>query len=96
MAVYETLWRNKWLTAEAQTIDDMISMLQGAAECLKEMRDAGITLDPDGGTGDDYARLVTEDKAVAEKFGLEEWDTEEEEEEEDDLDDDESLSTAEG
>ena len=69
---YETLWRNKWLTSEAKTIDDMIDSLRAAADHLDEMRKSGITLEDDGGVGDDYATLVTTDPEVAKKFGMEE------------------------
>ena len=31
----------------------------------------GVTLDPDGGTADDYAYLVTTDPQVAKKYGME-------------------------
>lgn len=67
---YVTIWRNKWLTAEARSIDDMIRMLRSAAEHLERMRKDGVVLDDDGGVGDDHARLVTTDAAVAEKYGL--------------------------
>ena len=30
--MYEYVWRNKWLTSGAKTIDDMIDGLQGAAD----------------------------------------------------------------
>lgn len=68
---YVLLWRNKWLTSEAKTIDDMILALHSAAATLTEMRDAGVSLDPGGGTADDYAHLVTTDPLVAERYGLE-------------------------
>ncbi len=77
---YWTFWRNKWLTADAETIDDMIAGLESAAAMLREMRDAGVVLE--GGAEDDYARLVTTDPAVAEKYGFE---PEEEYEDEDDF-----------
>jgi hypothetical protein len=32
----------------------------------------GVTLDPEGGTGDDYAYLVTADSAVAKKYDMHE------------------------
>ncbi len=69
---YETLWRNKWLTSEAKTIDAMIASLRAAADSLDEMREAGVTLEDNGGVGDDYATLVTTDPEVAKKFGMEE------------------------
>lgn len=71
---YETLWRNKWVTAEATTIGEMIAMLEGAAQTLREMEADGIMLDPDGGTGDDYATLYTDNEEVAKKHGLEKED----------------------
>ena len=67
---YVTTWRNKWLTAEAKSIDDMISMLRAAADQLDQMRKDGVVLDEDSGVGDDYAHLVTTDAKVAEKYGL--------------------------
>lgn len=69
---YETIWRNKFLSITATSFDEMIQMLDDAVETLKEMRKDGIKLDPDGGTCDDYALLYTEDKAIADKYGLEE------------------------
>jgi len=83
---YVTNWRNKWLTAEAKSIEDMIRLLRSAADHLEQMRKDGIVLEDDGGVGDDYARLVTMDPRVAEKYGLVEeseyWDAEEENEDE--------------
>jgi hypothetical protein len=67
---YVTTWRNKWLTAEAKSIEDMISMLRAAADQLDQMRKDGVVLDDNGGVGDDYAHLVTMDTKVAEKYGL--------------------------
>ncbi len=83
---YSTTWRNKWLTAHAVTIDDMIEALEAAAQELRTMRDAGIWLD--GAADDDYAQLVTTDPAAAEKFGLHEDEYEDEyyEDEEEDED----------
>lgn len=64
------LWRNKFLTIEAETIDDMIAILQSAAKELQEMKAAGVTLDSEGGTADDYAYLVTTDPEVARRFDM--------------------------
>jgi hypothetical protein len=79
--VYEMTWRNKELTGGAETIDDMIKMLQEAADTLRKMRDAGITLEPDGGAWDDYAHLVTKNPDVAKQFRLEPCEEPDEEEE---------------
>ena len=61
----------------------MIQALGNAAEELKAMRDDGVILDPEGGTTDDYARLVTNDRVIAEKYGMEDesefWGLDEEE-----------------
>jgi hypothetical protein len=78
---YVRVWRNKFLTLEAKSIDDMISSLQSAAAELQAMRDEGITLEPGGGTADDYAYLVTTDPEVARKYEMEEADEGWEEEE---------------
>jgi hypothetical protein len=50
----------------------MIASLRAAADHLDEMREAGVTLEDNGGVGDDYATLVTTDPEVAKKFGMEE------------------------
>lgn len=86
---YETLWRNKWLTAEAASIEEMVSMLRAAADRLDAMRAAGVTLAEESlsSVADDYARLVTFDPKVAALFGMEIdeflYEGEEEEEEDD-------------
>jgi len=67
---YMQIWRNKFLTLDAQSLDDMIEKLQEAVNTLKAMRADGVVLDPQGGTGDDYARLATSDPDVARKYDL--------------------------
>lgn len=68
---YVMLWRNKWLTAEAKTLEDMIRSLRAAAAELQAMYDDGVTLDAEaGGVGDDYAHLVTTDPEVAKKYDM--------------------------
>jgi hypothetical protein len=81
MAAYNYVWRNKWLTDEARTIEEMIAGLRSAADELQAMKEAGVTLLDDGAALDDYATLVTDDPTVAARFGFDE------EEEEDDDDD---------
>jgi hypothetical protein len=67
---YIQLWRNKFLTVGVQNIDEMISILRDAATTLTGMRDDGVTLDPEGGTSDDYLHLVTTDPDVARKYDM--------------------------
>jgi hypothetical protein len=67
---YITLWRNKWLTSEASSIEEMIQSLRAASDELERMRADGVTLRSDGGTQDDYAFLVTTDPQVAEKYDM--------------------------
>ncbi len=69
---YEMTWRNKWLTSEARSIDEMIVALRAAADRLDELKTAGVTLDADSGIADDYASLVTFDPDVASRFEIEE------------------------
>ena len=85
---YVTTWRNKWLTAEAKSIEDMIAMLRAAADELDQMRKDGVVLEDNGGVGDDYAHLLATDPKVAEKYGLvdesEYWELDEEDEDDED------------
>jgi hypothetical protein len=67
---YVTLWRNKFLTIDATSFDDMINQLGGAVELLKQMRADGVQFDPEGGTADDYIQLFTTDPDVARKYDM--------------------------
>lgn len=69
---YMTIWRNKFLTLDAKSLDEMIETLREAVHTLESMRRDGVTLDPEGGTADDYAALVTEDSEVAKKYDMHE------------------------
>ena len=64
------IWRNKFLTLDAASTEDMIASLRQAADTLEAMRADGVVLEPDGGTADDYAHLVTTDPEIAEKYGM--------------------------
>jgi len=83
---YIATWRNKWLSAEAKSIEEMIGLLRAAADRLDQMQKDGVVLENEGGVGDDYARLVTTDRIVAEKYGMvdesEYWAVDEEDEDE--------------
>jgi len=68
---YFMVWRNKWLTANAKSISDMVTGLRGAAAKLEQMMADGVTLDTKGGISDDYAYLVTTDRRIAEKYDME-------------------------
>jgi hypothetical protein len=67
---YVLLWRNKFSTVDAKSLDDMIETLNGAADELRRMKADGVTIDPEGGTGDRYARLTTTDADVAKKYDM--------------------------
>ncbi len=67
---YVLLWRNRWLTAQAQSIDEMATSLRDAAQTLDAMRADGIVLETDAGVADDNARLVTSDPQIAAKYGM--------------------------
>jgi hypothetical protein len=69
---YVRLWRNRFLTRGAKSLDEMIATLQGATEELRRMKEDGVALDTDGGTTDDYARLVTTDPGIARKYDMHE------------------------
>jgi hypothetical protein len=78
MIQYERLWRNKFLTLDAKTIDDFIMTFESVLSELKEWKAAGIILDPESGTSDDYATFITVDKQVADQYGFEMKDWQEE------------------
>lgn len=65
---WEFLWRNKWLTAGATSIDDMIKELRRAAKELEQMKRNGVRLDPDSDIGNDYATLITRNRNVAKLY----------------------------
>jgi hypothetical protein len=67
---YLMLWRNKFLTLDATSLSEMAARLRDAAQTLEAMLADGVTLDPEGGTGDDYAHLVTTDPDVAKKYDM--------------------------
>ena len=67
---YVLLWRNKWLTSSAATLDEMIASIHAAADTLAAMKADGVVLDPEGGTADDYAYLVTSDPEIARKYDM--------------------------
>ena len=79
--VYELYWRNKWLTARATTIDEMMDGLRDALDELEAMKEHGVVLDYHGGAVEaDCARLVTTDKKVAKRFGFDKVDQDDGEE----------------
>lgn len=69
---YMMIWRNKFLTLEAKSVQDMIDTLRAAALELDRMKADGVVLDPEGGTSDDYALLTTTDPDVAKKYDMHE------------------------
>ena len=79
--IYETTWRNKWLTAHAESLDEMIQALRDAATRLEQMRNDGVEADF-GSAPDDYISLSTTNAALAQKYGLDELSHDEEESEE--------------
>ncbi len=66
------LWRNKFLTLEAQSLGEMVAGLREAAATLSAMLADGVTLETPGGTADDYAYLVTTDPVIARKYDMHE------------------------
>jgi hypothetical protein len=66
--VYETIWRAKGTVDGATTVGEMVEKLVEAGQYLLELEAAGVTVDHE--VTDDYAYLVTDDAAVAERFGF--------------------------
>ncbi|MHA2009487.1 MAG: hypothetical protein ACXABO_19900 [Promethearchaeota archaeon] len=67
---YTTTWRNKWITANAGTIDDFIDVFEALAKKFREWKEWGIQLSDDGAVGDDYAAFITNDMDIAIKAGF--------------------------
>lgn len=70
MKRYVRIWRNKLLTLETKSLEELIATLQEAAADLQAMRADGVVLEPEGATADDHATLVTTDPSVAQKYGM--------------------------
>ena len=77
---YVIEWRNKWITSDAESIDDIIEAYEKSAELMKRWKAEGIKLDPDIDDvyGVDYTQFYTYDEAVALKEGFKEHTFEEE------------------
>ena len=87
--VYQTIWRNKFLTSEAETMEEMGKILIDAGKTILEMHADGVELQDEDTLADDYAFFTTTDPIVAEKYGMEEdeeWDEDEEDAEDEDED----------
>ena len=69
----------------------MIEALRTALGTLQSMLADGVTLDPERGTSDDYAYLITTDPIVAKKYDMHDekefWGDGDEDDEEGDLHD---------
>jgi hypothetical protein len=65
-------WRNRFLTVDDTSIEEMADSLEAAAARLREMAEEGIQLAEDSGMEDDHALLVTYDESVADAFEFEE------------------------
>jgi hypothetical protein len=63
-------WRNKWITAGAQSIDDFIKTYESLAAHFRQQKEWGITLYEDGGVEDDYATFITDDMETAVRAGF--------------------------
>jgi hypothetical protein len=64
------IWRHQLSTLRAKSLDEMIESLPDEVEILKAMQADGVTLDPSGGSAEDYAYLVTTDPEVAKKYDM--------------------------
>ena len=67
---YVMIWRNKWLTSEAKTVDEMLAIYLETVNHFNQMIRDGVVLVDSGSVSDDYAQLVTTDLKIAEKYGF--------------------------
>jgi hypothetical protein len=78
---YEMIWRNKFITTNASSIDDMIKSYMQCLEELQEIKKDGIQGDFDNAgdnAGDDYIFFRTEDAKLAKKYNMNEAEDEDE------------------
>ena len=67
---YITRWRNDSLAAKPRSLEELIEGSPAEVETLRSMLADGVTLDAEGGTSDDFVRLVTTDPTIAKKYGM--------------------------
>jgi hypothetical protein len=73
---YELLWRNKFLTTEAKSLAEAVTMLEQGASTFKELKelvDSGKVEVEMFGKDDDYIFFYTYDKAIADKYNFSEY-----------------------
>jgi len=65
-------FRLKWITADAQSIDDFINTYENLAEMMRRWKEKGIKIDSDIDVilGDDYTWFCTYDENVAKEEGF--------------------------
>jgi len=68
MPIFEMTVSNKWIGSGAKSFDEFIDLLEKHVKMLKEMRTAGVKMEPR--SGDDYTIFSTEDANVAGRFGM--------------------------
>jgi hypothetical protein len=70
---FERTWRNKWITNDATSPDEMIAAYRNAIEEIEALKAAGVEFDFDN-AHDDYIELYTDDPKVADEFGFNDFD----------------------
>ena len=78
LPIYEKSWRNKWLTCEAKSVNDMITSLEAAIAQLKELQAVKEITWNFKSADDDYIFYYTQNKEVARKYGMRRYDEDEE------------------
>ena len=63
------IWRSKFLTTNAKTLEDMANLLENAVKELDDMQETG-EIKLEGEPGDDYFLLTTTNPDVARDFGF--------------------------
>lgn len=67
---YMTIWRNKWVTSHAKSIDGFINTFETLVDKFRNWKRWGIQLLDNGGAQDDYATFITNDMDIAIKAGF--------------------------
>lgn len=69
---YVRLWPNKSFSSDPTNREQLSESQRDALKLLEAMRTDGVYLDPDGGTSDEYVRLVTTNPDIAKKYDMHE------------------------
>jgi hypothetical protein len=73
---YEDMLYIKYMAADSRTYEDFIGSLEGVLQMVKDMKADGVDADFDH-VDDGFVQFLTDDKELAQKYGMREIDVDE-------------------